>query len=196
MLLETVEFHLRPSPAHAIESIQLAKREIIKAGQLKPFILRDGWAVQQAVARSGERQILSILLPGDAFVGPSPLSVFALTSCTVEFVLSGGIKRSSLYQIDDADHLLRYATAIGRNTAIQRLGFLLIHLAKRLAPEELGDGLKFRCLMTQADMADFCCVTAVHINRMVKELRQRDIVAMTGRDITILNYRELQQITE
>jgi CRP-like cAMP-binding protein len=55
---------------------------------------------------------------------------------------------------------------------------------------------RFSLPLTQADLADANGLTAVHVNRMLKKLRDDELVTYRGGEVVIHDWDRLQRIAE
>ena len=60
----------------------------------------------------------------------------------------------------------------------------------------LSDGSRFALPLTQTDLADASGLTAVHVNRMLKRLRDDDLLTFRGGEVTIHDWDRLQRVAE
>jgi len=86
--------------------------------------------------------------------------------------------------------------SIGRRSAIARLAHLLCELHVRFKVVELTDGDSYPLPLTQSQIADAAGLTQVHVNRTLKELRDRGIVTVRGGTVAIKDRRALVDIAE
>jgi CRP-like cAMP-binding protein len=160
------------------------------------FALFGGWAAQSQVFRDGRRQILDVLLPGRLF-GFEALhrdeacySVVAITE-----IAYGTIERAALplfsgrhpelgralleVLLEEHEGVHRRLAWMGHYTAEERLAALLADLHKRLAALGLvrEDGA-FPMPLTQQQLADLMGFNVVHINRVLRRLRMRQLVTI------------------
>lgn len=86
--------------------------------------------------------------------------------------------------------------SIGRRSAIARLAHLLCELHVRFKVVELTDGDSYPLPLTQSQLADAAGLTQVHVNRTLKELRDRGIVTVRGGTVAIKDRRALVDVAE
>lgn len=173
----------------------LAGHEMVHEGQenASAFILAEGWACSFKMLQDGERQIVDFQVPGD-FLGlrsilfrTSDHSIEAITRIEASEVLESDI-------LDAFSHAPRLATAIlwaasrdeamvvehlvnlGRRSAEERLAHLLLELSARLKLVGMGDRTGFDCPLTQYHLADALGLSAVHVNRVLRHLREDGLV--------------------
>ena len=180
-------------------------------------VIIDGWAVQYELLRDGDRQILDFLLPGSvAGLQPdgeaySPHCVEALTDVRAcRFSRAGFLDAATsnpalalrLAAIASRSHYrsLRHLTLIGRRTAKARVAELLFELyrrVRRLSLSPCEDEISLP--LTQEHIGDALGLTNVHVNRMLRELREEGVLVLRkgvlrlldpGRLIEIVGYRD------
>ncbi len=172
----------------------------------------NGWAVQGELLEDGSRQILEFLLPGSIAgfqpdgEAPSPHFVQALTDVRVcRFSTAGffGAAESNpalalrLAAIASRSHLrsLRRLTLIGRRTAKERVAVLLFELYQRarrwsLAPR--ADEIPLP--LTQEHIGDALGLTSIHVNRMLRELREEGVLILKRGVLQLLDPGRLAEI--
>jgi CRP-like cAMP-binding protein len=60
----------------------------------------------------------------------------------------------------------------------------------------MSDGKRFQLPMQQSDVASACGITAVHTNRVLRDLRERDIVSFAGGQVHIIDTSKLHREAE
>jgi CRP-like cAMP-binding protein len=86
--------------------------------------------------------------------------------------------------------------SVGRRAALSRLAHLLCELHVRLDLVGLVQDGSFALPVTQLDLGDATGLTAVHVNRMLKQLRDDRLVTVRGGEVTIHDWPRLQQVGE
>ena len=85
--------------------------------------------------------------------------------------------------------------SVGRQTALERVAHFLLELFYRVRlrdPEPLGSSINMP--LTQEHIGDALGLTAVHVNRMLRELRERDLVRVASQTLTVVNPDGLAEI--
>ena len=184
-----------------------AGREIVGQGESgqQCFVITEGWAVQYELIEDGGRQILDFLLPGST-VGfhpegeaRSPHFVRALTGVRACRLSMEGFLRAAksnpalalrLAAVASRSHYrtLRRLTLIGRRTAKERVAVLLFELHRRvqrwsLSPREDEIPLP----LTQEHIGDALGLTNVHVNRMLRELREEGVLVLRNGVLRLLD---------
>jgi CRP-like cAMP-binding protein len=86
--------------------------------------------------------------------------------------------------------------SVGRRTALARIAHLICELYLRLDIVGLASGRSFALPLTQIDLADASGLTSVHVNRMLKQLRDEELATFRGGEVTIHDWDRLQQTAE
>lgn len=188
--------------------------EMVTEGQEKQtaFILAGGWACSYKILPDGSRQIVDFQIPGD-FLGLRSVlfrtadhSVEAVTRLEASVVLSADI-------IDGFGQSPRLATAIlwaasrdeamvvehlvnlGRRSAEERMGHILLELGARLTLVGLGDKTGFKCPLTQYHLADILGLTPVHVNRVLRSLREEGLVTFKRGEVSFNDFDRLRKVS-
>ena len=174
------------------------------------FLIKEGWAGRYNLTREGGRQFLALLVPGDLCNLDSllfdqldygvrtltPATIFALPRDRAVALATEhpGIARMFTWRafVENAT-LGKWALALGRRSAKERLAHLLCELSVRLGIKDGGEN-SFEFPLTQEQIADAIGLTAVHVNRMMKVLRAEGVIALTNRTLTIQNVAQLRRI--
>jgi CRP-like cAMP-binding protein len=192
-----------------------ADTKIIRAGEELSVstILLDGIACRYKDLRSGERQITELHVAGD-FLDLHSFTlkrldhdVMALTPC-----LMVALPHERLREITEAHpHLTRvywfstnldaaihreWELSLGRRSALSRVAHLFCELYVRLGLIGLTEGLTYRLDITQTDLAECLGLTSVHVNRTLKELRERGLVTFRGGTVDIRDWNRLREVAE
>ena len=99
---------------------------------------------------------------------------------------------------DDKDAAIHRAwtVSLGRRDAIARVAHLFCELQVRLGIVGLADEHGYALPITQAVLAECLGLTSVHVNRVLKELRERNLVEFRGGRVSILDRDGLAEIGE
>lgn len=194
--------------------IEVPRNAVIRAESTADrsiYLLTDGWVLSSMLLRTGERQILKLHLPGD-WLGTTGMvieravdTLTALTPVTVRKVpleALGEVMASSprlmafamLSAQKERIALMDRLATVGRSTAIARLASFLLDLNERL--ERLGqarDG-RFELRVTQEQLGDMLGLTAVHVNRMVREMERRGLIERAGPSLRLADLAGLNGI--
>jgi CRP-like cAMP-binding protein len=171
-----------------------ARTTIIRAGKTLDHstLLVEGFMSRYIDDHDGLRQLVAIHVPGD-FVDlhAFPLKVLdhdvqTITPATVASVPHSeleaimrdlpGLSRKLWFStlIDAAIHRA-WLFRMGRLDAVGRVAHLLCEINVRLVSAGLSDGRRFALGLTQTDIAEICGLTNVHVNRVLRHLREENL---------------------
>ena len=188
---------------------------IVHAGRLTTFsvMLLEGLMCRYKDLSDGQRQITELHVAGDfADLHSFTLkrldhSVMTLTPCRVALVPHEKLEQiterfphlTRLYwfttNIDAAIHR-EWEVSLGRRTALSRIAALFCEIKVRLEIVGLTDGLSYDFDLTQTDLAECVGLTPIHVNRTLKELRERGLVQFKSARVTIHDWDGLARVAE
>ncbi|MEO7170890.1 MAG: Crp/Fnr family transcriptional regulator [Sphingomonas sp.] len=181
-------------------------RENEAAGEL--FILRKGLMMSYVLLDDGSRQILRLLFPGDMLgissmiYRESPETLCALSDCVVcpfdyatfSELLGAHPRLAALVlvfnQIERVALTDRLA-ALGRTSAKTRVAALLLDLRNRLRATDKSIDTAYPLGLTQEEIGDATGLTAVHVNRMLRQLEDEGMIARGSGRVTLVDERAL-----
>lgn len=184
-----------------------AKKDIVSEGDRPNHstLLIAGFAGRYVTLPDGRRQITEISVPGD-FVDLHSLlmkqmdhGIVALTDVTVSNAPHERLRRLTEQHphltrllwldtvIDGAIHRQLIAS-MGRKSGLGQLAHLVAELYARLEVVGLAADLSFDLPLSQAIIGDALGLSAVHVSRLVGDLRDRSLVDWTQSRITIANW--------
>jgi CRP/FNR family transcriptional regulator len=171
--------------------------------------LDSGWAYRAIDWPDGRRAIIEIYLPGDtigieAAVRDRPVDeVVAVTALTVHTIDNAafselmaspvaaaifGLLAEQQWRID------RLAAALARRDAHERLALMLVDLYDRLRRRDPTMPSSYALPLTQQQIGDHLGLTLVHVNRVLRSLREKDIVSIDHHVVTIRDLERLRQL--
>ena len=170
-----------------------------------------GFLYRSKVTGDGGRQILSFHIPGDIpdlqslFLPVMDYDLRALKGAIVGLIDHDAIKNlldrrprlvSALWRdtLIDSAAFRDWILNVGKRSAEQRVTHLIAELRARLANVNLLHDETFEFPATQADVADAVGLTSVHVNRVLKELRNAEVLEWARGDVKVLNVEKLHQI--
>lgn len=177
----------------------------------KSTLLLDGF-IARVIEDGGIRNIVGLQVPGD-FVD---LHAFALKRLDHDVVaigpaLVGYVSHEKLARVvREEPHLTRmlwFSTlldaAIHREwilkleqlKAEERLGHIMCELWHRLNFVGLADSHGYNMPLLQTHLANACGTTAVHINRVIKSVRQRGLLELNRGRVTLPDRPELERFS-
>jgi CRP-like cAMP-binding protein len=187
-----------------------AKQDLIREGD-KPgpiFVMIEGWGCRYKILPNGLRQITAFLMPGDAcdlhlsMLNAMDHSIQTLTQARVAMVSRAEMDRlmdgnrgisKAMYvsQLIDEATLRAWIVSMGRRTSIERVAHLMCELYARARWIGLAQEAEFILPASQVVLADALGMTAVHINRVLKELRIKGAMALRRGSLHILDPQKL-----
>jgi CRP-like cAMP-binding protein len=187
-------------------------RQMIQIDAARSWLVGNGWVYSYKSLSNGERQVLGFHLPGDliggdAGGGGSAASFAAVTDCVLcefdrgmvmklrraETVLPDALKWADARE--DAI-LQQQLISIGRRSAIARVAHLLLELGARLKLVGLADDRGYDCPLSQELIADALGLTKIHVNRMLRELRERGCLTLRNGKLSFGDMASLMRIAE
>ncbi|WP_091742891.1 Crp/Fnr family transcriptional regulator [Phenylobacterium immobile] len=176
-------------------------------------LLLSGFAGRSVLLRGGDEQTTAIHVAGD-FVDLHALllnsldhRIVALTPCQIatanrrslEQLIAAYPKLSRalwfLTVVDAAVHR-RWLTVLGRRSALGRCAHLVCEMHARLDDVGLVDNGRFRLPLSQARIGDMLALSAVHINRVIQDLRSSGLLTWERGTVTILDFDGLAAVGE
>ena len=86
--------------------------------------------------------------------------------------------------------------SVGRRSALSRIAHMMCELRVRLEIVGLATVAGFQLSMTQVDIADATGLTSVHVNRMLKQLRDQNVLTFRNGEVEIHDWTRLAEIAE
>lgn len=182
------------------------QRENEAGGEL--FILRKGVMMSYVLLDDGSRQILRFHFPGDMLGVSSAIyreateTLAALSDCVVCPFDRAVLSRIMVEHPRLAAMILVYSqiervaltdrlAALGRTSAKARVAALLLELRNRLRATDKCIANVFPLGLTQEEIGDATGLTAVHVNRMLRQLEEDGLIAREAGKVSLLDERAL-----
>jgi PAS domain S-box-containing protein len=187
--------------------------EIGASSANRPWLIGNGWVYSYRTLASGERQVMGFHLPGDLIGASGPggdragTSHVAVTDCVLcEFDRAMVMKlRRSETMLPDALNwcdareeaiLQQHLISVGRRSAIARVAHLLLELGARLKLVGLADDAGYTCPLSQELLGDALGLTKIHINRMLRELRELGCLTFRNGEVSFGDMARLTELAE
>ena len=190
-----------------------AKQDLIREGD-EPgpvFIILEGWACRYKILPGGTRQIMAFLMPGDAcdlhmnMLTAMDHGIQAVTSAQVATISRVEMDRMMLdhpaigramyiAQLIDEGTMRAWIVSMGRRSSIERVAHLICELYLRMRNIGRSPGGNFALPLSQIVLADALGMTPVHINRVLRELREAGAMALKRGNLEIIDPVKLVQI--
>jgi CRP-like cAMP-binding protein len=200
---------------HSRRRVFPAGRDMVHEGQVNQsaYMLASGWVCSYKILPGGARQIVDFQIPGD-FLGLRSV-LFRTADHNIEPVTkveASEVLASDL--LETFNNTPRLATAvlwaasrdeamvvehlvnIGRRDAKERTAHFLLELGARLTLVGLGSNLGYACPLSQFVLADALGLSAVHVNRVLRELREAGLVTFRHGQVEIHDFERLVQLAD
>lgn len=201
-LMKTLGFTSRRYPANTVIFSQGDEND-------RMYIVESGWGCISHQLATGQRQILDFTLTGDVIL-PQPheggvLETFlaqtelSLSMASIKSFTVAAMKSPDLFSflIEALAHngavIAQHLANVGRRSALERTAYLLLELTARL--QRVGSVIDngFECPLTQYDLADALGLTPIHVNRMLRELRERKFLEFRQGYVRLLDHAGLMR---
>lgn len=176
-------------------------------------VLLAGYVHQHKIANAGGRQIVAIRMPGDAiswsclFFDRVDYSAQALTAVEAAVIHRDVFrdliaarpaigKAILMATLVDAAISSEWLLNIGRRSAKERVAHLLCELASRIDANSPSVSRQYQIPLTQEQMGDILGLTAVHVNRMMKQLAEDGLILRDGRYISFPRRDRLMRLAD
>lgn len=212
-------FPLSPQELERLAELQSRPVKVKQGAQLvhegqsghRALILQSGWGSSYKLLPNGGRQIISFPVAGDCVGLRSVLlrtadhSFSVLTDAVVSPVDGGRILQTFnefprlgaaiLWAASrDEAMVVEHLVSVGRRSAIERTAHLFMELAERLNLVGLATETEFRCPLSQYVMADALGLSAIHVNRVLRHLRERGLLTVQRGKVRIHDLSGLRKV--
>ncbi|MGP4843981.1 Crp/Fnr family transcriptional regulator [Marinobacter sp. 1Y8] len=174
------------------------------------YTLSNGWAYTYRNMEDGSRQVLDIYVPGDviglrelafekqitglSLLTDAQLCAFPKTRLTEVF--SESLLLSTIFfiitSIDQAI-LLERLVNLGRRSARQKLTHFMLEISTRLSKTNADVDNPLKLPLSQTLLADALGLSAVHVNRTFKALKEEALISATNGSVQLLDIPGLKQ---
>lgn len=196
--------------------LSFRKREelIVRGSEFRNLcFVKDGYAIRYRLLRSGKRQILKLILPGDvigipvSFFDRSGSAVVAVSELTYAVCPFDSYIRLCYEQpqfglvlswlaAEEAATYSEHIVNLGRRTPIERLAHLLLEIHSRLLEVGRADEASFDLPFSQEVMADALGLSVPHLNRVMQQLRAEQLITSNSRLIDLTDLAGLRRLAQ
>lgn len=189
---------LQSTPLHVERGRELLQQG--EKGQVA-YILHSGWGCSYKTLTDGGRQVITFPIAGD-FVGLR--SVLLRTSDhTFSAITDAVVSRVELPRLltlfnefprlgtavlwatsRDEAITVEHLASIGRRSAIERTAHFFLELWDRLCLVGLAGETEFDCPTNQYELADALGLSSIHVNRVLRELREVKLLTFSSHIVT------------
>ncbi|GJD80531.1 Crp/Fnr family transcriptional regulator [Methylobacterium gregans] len=189
---------------------------IVQQGAEHDYVyrLRTGWVGRVRALPDGRTQYLMVFLPGDlfaiksVFVAAHPDAVVALSDVTVERLAQHRLRdafdtdpeialRCTWQIVEEERRLHNWVVSLGQGSAEERIAHLLLEFSVRIgAATGTGRALEYGIPLTQDQLGNVLGLTSVHVNRVLRRLREDGLVSIRNRVVSIHDAPALERMAE
>lgn len=190
-----------------------ASKYVVREGSAASHsaLILSGFAMRHKTTADGDRQIVSIHVPGDfidlqgSLLATADHNVQTLSRCELALVPVQSIRQLVLTHprvayamwvdtlVDGSIHR-EWVLNVGRRDARARLAHLLCEFARRLEVAGLGRSDGYELPMSQEQLADATGMTTVHVNRTLRSLELDRLVLRRKRFVGIPDWERLRDV--
>ena len=178
-------------------------RELVSQGEQGnvAYILQSGWGCSFKILQDGGRQIITFPVPGDCvglrsvLLRTSDHSFSAITDAIVSRVEIPRMMQlfsefphvgTAILWATSRDEAItvEHLASVGRRSAIERTAHFFLELCERLRLVGLATTTEFECPLNQYELADALGLSAIHVNRVLRELREIKLMTFGDHKVT------------
>lgn len=188
-------------------------RIALRRGQTveQSVLVLDGFLCRYRDFPNGARQITALYVPGD-FVDLASYTlkrtdqdVLALTNCVLAVAPHDEIARALdrdpglaalLWSMTNIDGNVNreWELSLGQRNALERTAHLFCELHVRLGLVGLADQTSFALPLTQVELSQCLAISPVHTNRVLRDLREQNLLHFSRRMVEIDNLSALRKL--
>jgi CRP-like cAMP-binding protein len=176
------------------------------------FVIRRGWVFSSKLLPNGGRQVIDFRVAGDlvgscgAFLKVAQQSSEAVTETVLTEIPIEAARRSARHtpallealaallaceRVEVAERLVD----LGRRDSVARVARLLLDLWRRLFAVGMATPSGYACPLSQYLIADATGLTAIHVNRVLRELRENGLVTFRHGYVKFHDFDRLAQLS-
>ena len=193
----------------------IAGVDLVHQGQADQtaYILAKGWVCSYKMLPNGNRQIIDFQIPGD-FLGLRSVlfrtadhniepvtkveaSVVVVTDLLEAFANTPRLATAVLWAASrDEAMVVEHLVGIGRRNALERTAHYLLEFGARLKLVGLGTKEGYACPLSQYMLADALGLSAVHVNRVLRQLREMELLTFQKGRVTFDDFDGLVELAD
>ena len=192
-----------------------AGRPVVRDGQraTECCMIIEGFCARAKTLSDGKRQILSIHIPGEI---PDLMSLFlhvmdhdlsTLTACRLGLINHEVLRdlhrrRPNVAEMFWRDTLIdaamfrEWIVNVGQRPAPSRLAHVMMELRERLRVIGRLNGTSFEMPLTQEEIGEALGITAVHANRVIRQLREHGVVELQRGRVNVLDEGKFRELAD
>jgi CRP-like cAMP-binding protein len=173
----------------------------------------EGFCVRAKTTVTGQRQILSIHIPGEIpdlqslHLHRMDHDLIAVAPSTLGFITHASLRGLTRANPNIAEVLWRdtlidsaifreWIVNVGQRPAVNRLAHTVVELRMRLAVTGREAGDTFEMPLTQEQISEALGITPVHANRIIRQLRDDGIIDISRGRVTVLDEAKLAELAQ
>ena len=189
--------------------------DLVHQGQANQsvYILAKGWVCSYKLLPNGSRQIVDFQIPGD-FLGlrsvlfrtadhniePVTLveaSEVIITDLLEAFANTPRLATAVLWAASrDEAMVVEHLVGIGRRNALEHMAHYLLEFGARLKLVGLSTKEGYDCPLSQDMLADALGLSAVHVNRVLRQLRESGLLTFQKGHVTFDDFDGLVALAD
>jgi len=176
-------------------------------------LIIEGFCARSKTLADGKRQILSLHIPGEI---PDLMSLFlhvmdhdlsTLTAARLGFIRHETLQQlhrrsphvAELFWRDtliDAAMFREWIVNVGQRAAPARLAHMMMELRERLRVIGRTEAESFEMPLTQEELGDALGITAVHVNRVIRQLREDGVLELQRGRVNVLDETKFSNLAD
>jgi CRP-like cAMP-binding protein len=177
----------------------------------KVNVILKGFACRFRIQSAGRRPIVGLLMPGDmcdvricvlkkmdhsiGALGPVQATQISRETIDALIVRYPRIARAVWWSTLVEESITReWVVNVGHRTAFERLAHLFCEIFERLKAVGLTHDFSFDLPLTQAELSDALALSAVHVNRVLMEMRRTGLITLRNQTLTMHDYESLRRL--
>jgi CRP-like cAMP-binding protein len=176
-------------------------------------MLSEGFMIRYIDDLEGHRQVVALHVPGDFVdlhgypLGRLDHSIGTLTPVKIAFVPHQDVKRLTEHDAEfarklwastmlDAAQHREWLFRLGRLSAVGKVAHFLLETEARLRAIGLSDGRSFALPITQTDLGEITGLTSIHVNRVLRTLRERELCVFRSSIVELIDHDGLARLAQ
>jgi CRP-like cAMP-binding protein len=188
-----------------------ARKDILREGDRPTHVhlVISGWCCRYNIVAEGARQITAFLLPGDfcnsriTLLRQMDHGVATLTPAKIAYISPSEMdellarpliaRALGMAGLVDESALRAWTVSLGKRNASERVAHLMCELFVRLGTARRARADGFDLPLTQEQLGDALGLTTVHVNRVLRHLREAGLMSFKSRTVEITDFPKLKK---
>lgn len=177
------------------------------------YLILEGLLIQYRILRSGQRQVVNVVVPGDLVGAPSCFFDGALYSIkTLTNVIVASLPLDALFDLFDAHPRFaaklfwllscdgaisaEHVVVVGRRVARERIAHFFLELLVRLQAIGLADERSYDMPFSQDVISDALGLSLAYVNRELHAMADEGLVLINNHKVVITDVEALAGLTD